>query len=312
MKILLVYSRYDIPYLATLAVQLRRHGHDVSLLRAPHIPVKNFKNPSFVITSTIKAIFTRQQYDIVHGYNIPSTFAMRCIRAKKKILSVNCMFSDAVAALHSGFLSRISSYVEKMVLGWPDVLVTDSRYTQKEYRDRLGVDFVHIPSALDTSRFSKVPDVTKKPDQVAYVGRDNYVKGIDILRSIESRINGKVVYCTDVSWEDAMKTMKESSIVVVPSRRESLPNVVKEAFFQKVPVIASNVGGVSEMIQNGKTGYLVDAGNAEQLLEVINHTLAHLDSTQPVVDAAYEFVTKNLTWDVVYDRQEKLYEDILA
>ena len=66
--------------------------------------------------------------------------------------------------------------------------------------------------------FNEVPEIEKKQNQVAYIGRDSYEKGIDILRNIEPRINGKVVYCVDVSWSDAMAVLKSSSILVVPSK----------------------------------------------------------------------------------------------
>ena len=83
---------------------------------------------------------------------------------------------------------------------------------------------------------------------------DSYEKGIDILKKIETKINGKIVYCTNMKWEDAMENLKASSILVVPSRMESIPQVIKEAFYLKIPVIATNVGGIPELITNNKTG----------------------------------------------------------
>ena len=71
--------------------------------------------------------------------------------------------------------------------------------------------------------FKKIGPVQKIENQIAYVGRDSHEKGIDILKEAESEINGNVIYCTDRSWEEAMHIIKSSSIVVVPSRMESLP-----------------------------------------------------------------------------------------
>ena len=45
-----------------------------------------------------------------------------------------------------------------------------------------------------------------------------------------------------------MSIIKSSSIVAVPSRMESLPTTVKEAFFLNIPVVATNVGGIPELI----------------------------------------------------------------
>jgi glycosyltransferase involved in cell wall biosynthesis len=59
-------------------------------------------------------------------------------------------------------------------------------------------------------------------------------------------------------------------ILVVPSlSKEGLPNVILEAFAMKVPVIASNIGGVSEVVKNYNTGYLINPGNVDELANAL-------------------------------------------
>ena len=139
------------------------------------------------------------------------------------------VFSDQITSLHSKSVSTIAKSAESQVLQWPDKLTTDSKSTQKLYKEKSDIDFEYLPSPLDTSMFEKIGPVQKIENQIAYVGRDSHEKGIDILKVAESEINGNVVYCTDRSWKDAMKIIKSSSIVVVPSRMESLPTTVKES-----------------------------------------------------------------------------------
>ena len=67
-------------------------------------------------------------------------------------------------------------------------------------------------------------------------------------------INGNIIYCTDLLWEDAMIELKKSSLLVVPSRMESLPTNIKEAFYFKIPVIATDVGGIPELITDNCKG----------------------------------------------------------
>ena len=233
--------------------QLVKNGFDVKKMEVPHIPIKNFKNPSFTIFSTIKSIVNRESYDIVHGFNVPSAYAMKYAKGRKKVLSIHGVFSEQVNKLHSKSVSSIASSAESKALTWPDKLTTDSKATQKFYKEKLNIDFEYLPSPLDTKMFEKIPNVEKTPNQVAYVGRDSHEKGIDILKKAESKINGNVVYCTDRSWDEAMKVIKSSSVVVVPSRMESLPTVVKEAFYLNIPVIGTNVGGIPELITNNVT-----------------------------------------------------------
>ena len=315
LKILIISPRYTGGiggHASMLASKLIEYGFDVKKMNVPHIPIKNLKNPSFAVFGTLKGLFSRENYDIVHSFNLPSVFAMRYTRGRKKILSLHGVFSEQIKTLHSSILSSIASNTETRVLKWVDRLTTDSHATQKSYKTKLGYDLEYLPSAIDTSKFNDLPQIRKIENQIAYVGRDSYEKGIDILRKIAPEINGKVVYCTNLPWIEAMKTLSASVMLVVPSRMESLPTIIKEAFYLKIPVIATNVGGIPELISHNETGVLVDPENPKQLRDAINNLIEKKDLAKRLTLNAYDFVTKNLTWDSVLPKYIKFYENLLA
>ena len=315
LKILIISPRYTGGiggHASMLASKLIEYGFDVKKMNVPHIPIKNLKNPSFAVFGTLKGLFSRENYDIVHSFNLPSVFAMRYTRGRKKILSLHGVFSEQIKTLHSSILSSIASNTETRVLKWVDRLTTDSHATQKSYKTKLGYDLEYLPSAIDTSKFNDLPEIRKIENQIAYVGRDSYEKGINILRKIEPEINGKVVYCTNLPWIEAMKTLSASVMLVVPSRMESLPTIIKEAFYLKIPVVATNVGGIPELISHNETGVLVDPENPKQLRDAINNLIEKKDLAKRLTLNAYDFVTKNLTWDSVLPKYIKFYENLLA
>ena len=294
-----------------LAEKLSQNGHYVKKLETTHLPIKNLKNPSFAVLSSLKSIIDRDSYDIVHAFNIPSAYAMKYAKGKKKVLSVHGVFGDQIDSLHSKSVSSIAKSAESQVLRWPDKLTTDSKATQKLYKEKSNIDFEYLPSPLDTSMFENIGSVKKIENQVAYVGRDSYEKGIDILKDAESEINGNVVYCTDRSWEDAMRIIKSSSVVVVPSRMESLPTTVKEAFFLKIPVIGTNVGGIPELISNNETGILVPTENSDKLAQAVNELLSDKTKAEKLAANGNTFVKNNMTWDVILPKYLQFYEDLL-
>jgi len=315
LKILIISPRYTGGiggHASMLASKLIEYGFDVTKMNVPHIPIKNLKNPSFAVFGTLKGLFSRENYDIVHSFNLPSVFAMRYARGRKKILSLHGVFSEQIKTLHSSILSSIASNTETRVLKWVDRLTTDSHATQKSYKTKLGYDLEYLPSAIDTSKFNDLPEIRKIENQIVYVGRDSYEKGINILRKIEPEINGKVVYCTNLPWIEAMKTLSASVMLVVPSRMESLPTIIKEAFYLKIPVVATNVGGIPELISHNETGVLVDPENPKQLRDAINNLIEKKDLAKRLTLNAYDFVTKNLTWDSVLPKYIKFYENLLA
>ncbi|WP_299290944.1 glycosyltransferase family 4 protein [Nitrosopumilus sp.] len=314
MKILFIAPKYTGGiggHAARVAEKLNEYGFNVKLMDTTHIPIKKLKNPSFALISSFKAVFGNEKYDIVHAFNVPSAFPMKYTKAKKKILSVHGVYSEQVDALHSDTVATAASLAETKVLKWADKLTTDSKIVKETYKKKLGIDFEFLYAPLDIKKFEAIPDVKKIDNQIVYIGRDSFEKGIDILRSIETRIKGKVVYCTDVEWKEAMTTLKESSILVIPSRIESIPQVIKEAFFLKVPVIATDVGGIPELIQNNVNGILVKSNNPDLLLEEINNLLEDKEKSKKIVQNGYEFVISNLTWEVLLPKYVKFYEDIL-
>ena len=297
------------PHAFRLSQKLSEEGYDVELMDVPHIPIKNLKNPSFSVFGTLKALSNSKTYDVVHAWNVPSAFIMKHIKAKKKILSVHGIYSQQVKMLHSKLTGSIIGSKESEVLDWADVLTTDSKSVQLEYKKKLGKDFEYIPAPLDPKRFTDIPDVKKIQKQVVYLGRDSFEKGIDVLEKIEPNIDGSIKYCTSLEWHKAMEVLKSSQVLVLPSRIESVPQSILEAFYLKIPVIATNVGGVHELVSNNKTGLLVTPNNSKELLEKINYLLNDIDLCNRLANNAHEFVMKNFSWEVLLPKYVKLYEN---
>ena len=313
MKILFIASTYKGgtgAHAQRVADKLREHGFDVKLMHVPHIPIKKLKNLSFVFFGIIKAIFLTEKFDVVHAFNVPSAFVMKYCKAEKKILSLYGVYSEQIGMMYSKTAGSVSKSVEIKALKYADKLSTDSKAVQKQYKEKLGVEFECLYTPLDPEKFKDIPDVEKKDRQVVYVGRNSYEKGIDILKKIESRINADVIYCTDMSWRDAMIKLKESQLMVVPSRAESSPHVIKEAFYLKVPIVATTVGGIPELISNNKNGILVEPDDSEELLNAINGALND-KNLQRLAQNGYEFVTKNFTWESLLPEYMKFYEDLV-
>ena len=294
-----------------LAEKLIQNGHQVKKLETTHLPIKNLKNPSFTVLSSLRSLVDRDSYDLVHGFNIPSAYAMKYAKGKKKVLSVHGVFSEQVDTLHSKSVSSLAKSAESQVLRWPDKLTTDSKATQKLYKEKFDIDFEYLPSPLDTVMFENLDSVEKIENQIAYVGRNSHEKGIDILKAAESDINGNVVYCTNRSWKDAMHIIKSSRIVVVPSRMESLPTTVKEAFYLNVPVIGTDVGGIPELIKHNETGLIIPPENPSKLAEAVNELLSDKEKLKKLAANGNNFIINNMTWDVILPKYVEFYEELL-
>jgi glycosyltransferase involved in cell wall biosynthesis len=233
---------------------------------------------------------------------------MKYVNSNKKILSVHGMYSEQIGTLHSKSIENLATKAEIKAFKISNKLTTDSKTVQKNYKEKINANFIYLPAPLDPKKFENIAEIEKKKNQIIYIGRDSYEKGIDILKNIESKIDGQIVYCTNLPWEKTMELLKSSNLLIVPSRMESIPQVIKEAFYLKVPVIATNVGGVSEIIENNVTGILIPSENPEKMTKTINDLLDNNLLMDELTKNAFEFINKNFTWDILLSKYIELYE----
>ncbi len=106
------------------------------------------------------------------------------------------------------------------------------------------------------------------------VGRDDGLRKSLEKRAEELKIAGSIKFTGPVNHEDIPLWISASDMLVLPSfLSEGRPNVVLEALSCEVPVVATDVGGIPELMVEGKTGYLVPAKNPAELSEKINKLL---------------------------------------
>ena len=82
------------------------------------------------------------------------------------------------------------------------------------------------------------------------------------------------------------------------------PGVVREAMAMKLPVVASNVDGISEMVIDGETGYLVPPEQPGQLTEAIVALLRDESKMKMMGEQGYTRVKKHFTWGRVISKVE--------
>ena len=84
-----------------------------------------------------------------------------------------------------------------------------------------------------------------------------------------------------------------------------------EAMAAKVPVVATSVGGIPEVIRDGENGLLVPPNNSEKLAEKISFVLNEPEYGKRLADAAYQDILKNFSIQHVTKEIERIYLELL-
>ena len=127
----------------------------------------------------------------------------------------------------------------------------------------------------------------------------------------ELNLTDSVTFLNSIPQEEVYEKMLESDLFLLPSVEEGIANVCIEAMLSKLPVLSTDCGGMSELIVDGETGFLVPTRNPKALADKISifSKLQEIDILQ-LVNAAYIKATTQHTSKQMVDGMISLYKKV--
>jgi glycosyltransferase involved in cell wall biosynthesis len=207
-----------------------------------------------------------------------------------------------------------------------------------------------IPNGIDFSQYSPQPKgyftrqfgLPENEKKILFLGRLNKIKGVDVLIKSFSRISKefdnvtlvligpndgyqrelkdlakalnvqkKVLFVGPLFGKEKMEAYNDSDIYVLPSRYETFPMGLLEAYMCGLPVIASNLDGLTELVQNGTTGILFSPEADLQLSESICGLLRDPGKALTIGRNGQKFAQENLRLESTVEKLEKLFVTII-
>ena len=192
---------------------------------------------------------------------------------------------------------------------------------------------VVIPNAIDPVRFPRDTGsrVTTGPVPIGFIGRLDPVKRvpdlIEAVRLLKGRVHLHVFgdgperqrieiqvkqlgVSSMVSLHGTIalpvEALRAIAVLVLPSAAEGFGLVLIEAMAAGVPVVATNVAGIRDVVRHGVTGLLVPAGSPRDLAGAIARLLDHDDLRRSLVNEASREVRNRFSWDVVLPQYRAL------
>lgn len=288
-------------------------------------------------------ILIKEKPQIVHSYlfqaNILGRIAAKIVRVPAIICSLRVMDPR-----------KYQIWLERITKNFVTLFIANSEILRQFSIFNAGINpekIITIYNGIDSNRYSYLNPQSKREELgikendylIGTIGRLDEQKGIEYLfkalKIIKEQIqnfkclvvgNGRLrskleqlkvklgikenVILTGART-DANDLMAMFNLFVLPSLWEGLPNVLLEAMACEKPIIATNVGGVPELIENEKSGILVEPKDPNSLAKAIIELIKNKEKSKIVSQQARKRVEK-FSLDKMVKEIEKIYDQQLG
>jgi glycosyltransferase involved in cell wall biosynthesis len=287
------------------------------------------------------------QPDVAHFIHPIAIGASGMMMAKRMgiptVASYHLDISSMADHYNVGFLRPLIDYMTKTMFNWADFTLAPSKFVQNEMRG-LGLDDVRLwqrgvdarafhPGFADDAVRNRLSDGHPEDTLLLFVGRLSTEKQIRRLRDILDAVPGtrlaivgdgpdrdnlheyfagtNTVFTGYLRGEELSRAYASADIFTFPSRLETFGLVVVEAMAAGLPVVASRVGGIPDVVQEGVTGYTFDADDTATMIEGVRRIVSSRARLQQMGQAARAFA-ETKSWDAMMDEVIAHYEKLVT
>ena len=322
---------------------LKGNGHFSELVAAAEIPVHTLDMAGIydirVLPKLIRLV-SEGNYDIVHVHlAFPSYCAALASYWVRKSCWVFTEHSERNRRRDWWFFRPIDSAVYSRFIA-VNACSRAVRQSLEQWVPSVAPKMVTIPNGVPIPRLVEkgAVDGQRGLTRLLFAGRLEHVKGVDLLIEAVSRLQFfdfelKIAgYGTQQDYlEELVETygvqdkvefvgarddlddfMRWADVMVMPSRFEGLPMVLLEAMSFELPVVATRVGGIPEVIENGVNGWLVDPENVDCLTAQLQQLLENPQLLFGIGERARQRIQSEYSITLMMERHTALYRRLSA
>jgi len=286
--------------------------------------------------NNIPVVMTLHDYKVIcPAYTMVSN-GKPCERCKDgkyyQVILRKCVKNSYLASVVYGLESYIY-YIMKTYRRCVDYYLAPSQFIRKKMiefgfpKNRI----IYLPNFIDNNKYYSI---NNQGNYFCYIGKLIDVKGLLTLLKAMKEIKESMLYIVGdgenkhklinyikinniknirllghLKNEEVYKILSDAKFVILPSEcYENAPLAILEAFAHSKAVIASNIGGIPEMVKDGETGLLFEAGNYKQLGEKIKALLLDKEKAIKMGIKGKLMVEKEFSPELHYTRLISVYE----
>lgn len=312
------------------------------------LQIRDLPGPwDLVMIWKLRQALRERKFDVVHGHGAKGGLLARLVGRTMGAKTVYTPHGGALHAMHGRIKNKVYAWVERALLSFTDLLLFESEYSKTQYFEKVSRAESKTrvnPNGVPETRFALEPwpkeiGTVSRPVQIGAFGLLRRLKGFDILLQAVRMLSDQGIRvnvlisgagpekenlevliaelglesCVEMPGEavDVEARMRGCDIVVQPSRFESFGLVALEAQAVGTAVIASRVGGLMEVIENGVTGRLVMPEDAVELAATIRQMLDEPEATLRMRRAAVESARTRFSEGQMIEGARLAYLDLM-
>ena len=312
---------------AEIAPRLKLGVHRLPIRRDP-LPT------DFLVWARFQRLIRQLKPDVLHGHGAKAgTF----IRFKTGGTDTIRAYTPHGGSLHfplSTLKGNLYGRIERALMDRTDLFLFESAFARDTYQRTIGTPKGLVRCVFNGVTANEFDSVVKAEDatDVVYVGEFRHIKGADLLIDAVARLraDGRAVTLTLAGDGEETANLKaqvqqlglgeavqfighvkarygfsKGSLLVVPSRGDSMPYVVIEAAAAGIPMVAANVGGIPEIFGPDHADSLFAPGLASAMADAIEGALDDLDAAQARAKSLRERIFTHFS-------QKTMVEGVLA
>lgn len=277
---------------------------------APDVIHVNFTDPTglfhLLTTAAHPAPFVTAAHSIVNPEGADGTLAVRLFKEAARVVAVSDAAREHVAAIAPDTLNSLSiiyNGLETPALAPaprplnPPRLLCLGRLIEAKGFDVALAAFAGLTSRFPEARLTIAGDGPELTDLEA--------------QAHDLGVSDAVDFPGWVSPSQVPELINSSTLVIVPSRRESFGLVAAEAAQMGRPVVASRIGGLVEVVADRETGLLVSVDDASAFTEAIAGLLENPEMANRMGEMARRRIQEKFSFNKQVDAYDALYREIL-
>lgn len=301
---------------------------------------ENGRNGSYTIKGIINLFrnMSKNRYDIVHSQAGISPCLLGMLLRVKKVIEHRHGLDFAAEQLEN--MKPMKKIYESLKMHFVDLTLTGCRRDKLVLVNKFGFDSEKIEvvyNGIEDSNSFRIKDPGEKII-IGTIGRLTYQKGQEFMIEAARQLNERYENCEFHIYGDGelfeeykikiknfrlekkiflkgyaiepSAAMNSFDIFLLPSRYEGIPYVILSAMSIGVPVIATDVGGVNEVIRHLKNGILVKRDSPDEIAASVTLLIEDKILRENIVREARNDFVEKFTIEKTIEQMESIYEEM--